>query len=130
MVEIINNKIDVEQLSRLVKSEDYNENNIDKNLFILEQMLISKEIVTLLWFDSRNEIDWQELNTDFVPFFKDFFNNKITINNFKILKEFNGKTWNELERRFQRKIESAYITCNIIRRGTSNEDVEVFKQNI
>lgn len=109
-----NNLIDIVKLNE----RNYNQTNINdiesvENFKRLEMCLLSNEYIILLNIDN-SDYNFNEINTNFIKFIKLFINNEIEIKNFKLLKDFNGKRWNDLERRFQRRIENKTIHFNII----------------
>lgn len=109
-----NNLIDIVKLNE----RNYNQTNINdiesvENFKRLEMCLLSNEYIILLNIDN-SDYNFNEINTNFIKFIKLFINNEIEIKNFKLLKDFNGKRWNDLERRFQRRIENKTIHLNII----------------
>ena len=109
-----NNLIDIVKLNE----RNYNQTNTNdiesvENFKRLEMCLLSNEYIILLNIDN-SDYNFNEINTNFIKFIKLFINNEIEIKNFKLLKDFNGKRWNDLERRFQRRIENKTIHFNII----------------
>jgi hypothetical protein len=133
---LINQNIQIESLIKHSNTEvvyDITTPEHIKNMKKLELVMIDTQIEILLWIDNREIVEgynFIELNTSFIIFIDNFMKNNFAIKDFLILTEVNNFKWEDLHRKWQRRIENKYIVCNLIRPNTTNEDFEKLLQII
>jgi len=127
---LINQKIQIESLIKHSNTEGSYDITTPEhviNMKKLELILVDTQIEILLWIDNREIVEgfnFVELNTSFITFIDNFMKNNFEIKDFLILTEVNNLKWEELHRKWQRRIEDKYVVCNLIRPNTTNENFE------
>jgi len=139
-IDIVNDKYDVQSLHKKYKREekelelspDYQRNFVwtSKQKSRLIESILIKIPLPIFYIDSRNEDKWvvvdglQRLTTIFT-----FIDNEFRLSNLEFLKELNGKKFDKLDRKYQRRIEDFQLLCNMVRPGTpANVAFSIFKR--
>jgi len=137
-IDIINNTFDVMTLYKKYKmqeielSPNYQRNFVwtSKQKSRLIESILIKIPLPIFYIDARDEDKWvvvdglQRLSTIFT-----FMDNDFRLSNLEFLTNLNGKKNNELERKYQRRIEDFQLICSLIRPGTpSNVAFSIFQR--
>lgn len=128
-IDIINDKFQVAYLfnkynreeKELELSPDYQRNFVwtSKQKSRLIESILIKIPLPIFYIDARDEDKWividglQRLTSIFT-----YMNNEFKLSNLEYLKELNGKRFDKLERKYQRRIEEFQILCNLVRPNT------------
>lgn len=112
------------EYKELMLSPDYQRNFVwtaKQKSRLIESILINIPL-PIFYIDARNEDKWividglQRLTTIFT-----FIDNEFKLTNLEYLKNLNGKKFDKLDRKFQRRIEECQLLCNKIRPNTPPE---------
>jgi len=128
-IDITNQPFEVQSLYRKFKrdpkelelSPDYQRNFVwtSKQKSRLIESILIKIPLPIFYLDARDEDKWivvdglQRLTSIFL-----FMDNEFKLTNLEFLTELNGKKFNKLDRKYQRRIEDFQLLCNLVRPNT------------
>jgi len=139
-IDIVNDKFEVQSLYKKYKREekelelspDYQRNFVwtSKQKSRLIESILIKIPLPIFYIDARDEDKWvvvdglQRLTTIFT-----FIDNEFRLSNLEFLHDLNGKKFDKLERKYQRRIEDFQLLCNLVRPKTPpNVAFSIFKR--
>ena len=91
--------------------------DVKKSRFI--ESLLLKLPIPKFYFDGHDDNKWRVIDgLQRISTFKSFIKDKMRLKDLEFLKEFEGKTYDELPRELQRRIKGSSLTVHVLEKGT------------